>query len=155
MPMDILQRWHSSLYQGCHGEFEPGKVQYYTQNIFDRLFHIRVYWNPKSRPCLTWRTCILLFTPLKPIESSVYCMYVAIDLNKILLVSKVTWDDFTKFSPLKELTTILVKFIYYKACIFLAWMVQKCKHLSEVIWNFWVSFDHVHNFWVIVITGIT
>ena len=35
--------------QGRHGEFEPGKAQYSTPNIFDRLFLIRVYWNPKSR----------------------------------------------------------------------------------------------------------
>ena len=35
--------------QGRHGKFEPGKVQYSTQKIFDRLFLIRAYWNQKSR----------------------------------------------------------------------------------------------------------
>ena len=37
------------LYQGRHGEFEPGKVQYSTPKFFDQLFLIRAYWNPKSR----------------------------------------------------------------------------------------------------------
>ena len=35
--------------QGRHGEFEPGKAQYSTPNLFDQLFLIREYWNPKSR----------------------------------------------------------------------------------------------------------
>ena len=29
--------------QGHHGEFEPGKVQYSTQNFFDRLLLLRAY----------------------------------------------------------------------------------------------------------------
>ena len=29
--------------QGCHDEFEPGKVQYSTPKFFDRLFLIRAY----------------------------------------------------------------------------------------------------------------
>ena len=46
--------------QGRHDEFEPGKVQYSTQIFFDRLFFIRMYWNPKSRQgpnlaCLAYR----------------------------------------------------------------------------------------------------
>ena len=35
--------------QGRHGEFEPGKAQYFTLNVFDRLFLIRAYCNPKFR----------------------------------------------------------------------------------------------------------
>ena len=37
---------HTPYYiQGRHGEFEPGKVQYSTQNFFDRLFLIRATQN--------------------------------------------------------------------------------------------------------------
>ena len=35
--------------QGRHGEFETGKAQYSTPNLFNWLFLIRVYRNPKSR----------------------------------------------------------------------------------------------------------
>ena len=41
--------WWTNIYtklQDRHGEFEPGKVQYSIQKVFDRLFLIR---NPKSR----------------------------------------------------------------------------------------------------------
>ena len=43
--------------QEQHSEFEPGKAQYSTPNLFDRLFLIRAYWNPKSRlvTCQPWR----------------------------------------------------------------------------------------------------
>ena len=47
------------MWQGRHGEFKPGKVQYSTPKFFDQLFLIRAYWNPKSRegPNLPWLPC--------------------------------------------------------------------------------------------------
>ena len=44
--------------QGRHGEFEPGKAQYFTLNVFDRLFLIRAYCNPKFRQGLTSRPAL-------------------------------------------------------------------------------------------------
>ena len=38
--------WHI---QGRHGEFEPSKAQYSTPKLFDQLFLINAYWNPKFR----------------------------------------------------------------------------------------------------------
>ena len=54
IPHFIVIRIHLAVdliisYQGHHGEFEPGKVQYSTQKFFDWLFLMRAYWNPKSR----------------------------------------------------------------------------------------------------------
>ena len=94
---NLMKRWH------CTG-YPSEKTQQFI------ITYVVVY--TKSFPGRFW------FTPLKPVESTVYCKYLAIDLNKILLVPKVTQYNFTTFSPLKELTTIFVKFMYNKAFFF-------------------------------------
>ena len=45
----IDREFFTRILQGRQGEYEPGKAQYSTPNIFDQLFLIRAYWNPKSR----------------------------------------------------------------------------------------------------------
>ena len=48
--------------QGHHGEFEPSNAQYSTPNVFDQLFLIRAYWNPKSWSLALPAVAPLIFT---------------------------------------------------------------------------------------------